>query len=65
MKIKTELIRAKMIERKMNMVQAAKEAGVLYSTFQGIMSRGTCQNGVNLGKLARFCGVKAYEMVDV
>lgn len=64
MKIKTHLIRNKMIDRKMNMVQAAEEAGVSYSTFQAIMKRGTCHNGENLGKLARFAGVKAHEMVS-
>ena len=65
MKIRTELIRSKMTERKMTMVQAAKEADIPYGTFQAIMSRGTCHNGVSLGKLARFAGVKAHEMVSV
>lgn len=64
MKIKTHLIRNKMIDRKMNMVQVAQEIGISYGTFQAIMKRGTCHNGENLGKLARFAGVKAHEMVS-
>ena len=44
--------------------QAAQEAGVSYGNFCEILKRGTC-NGTTLGKLARFCGVKAWELVDV
>ena len=63
-KIKTELIRFTLAERNIPMTQAAQEAGVSYGNFCEIMKRGTC-NGTTLGKLARFCGVKAWELVDV
>lgn len=63
MKIKTELIRKKMADKHMTMKAAAAQADILPETFYAVMERGSC-NGITLGKLARFCGLKAYELVD-
>ena len=63
MKIKTELIRRKMREQRLTIREAAAKAGISESTMYHAMERCTC-NGTTLGKLARFAGVKAYEMVE-
>lgn len=64
MKIKTDQIRKKINGEKMTMKAAAEKAHIPYGSFVEIMNRGTC-NGTTLGKLARFMGVKAYELVDL
>ena len=64
MKIKTDLIRKKIDSEKMTLLAASEKARIPYGSFLEIMRRGTC-NGTTLGKLARFVGVKAYELVDL
>ncbi len=64
MKIKTEIIRRTINERNLTQKAAAERAGIPYDSFLAIMRRGTC-NGTTLGKLARFCKMKAYELVDI
>lgn len=63
-KIKTDLITKKMNEERMTLLAASEKAHIPYQSFCVIMRRGTC-NGTTLGKLARFVGVKAYELVDL
>ena len=64
MKFKTEIIRKKIAEENLTIYAAAKQAGMSHYTLYAVLERGTC-NGTTLGKLARFAGVKAYELVDV
>lgn len=64
MKIKTEIIRRTIQARNMTQKEAAEWAEIPYKSFLDIMKRGTC-NGTTLGKLARFCRIKAYELVDI
>lgn len=64
MKFKTDLIRQRMTALNLTQKAAAEKAGIPYGSFNEMMRRGTC-NGTTLGKLARFAGVKAYELVDI
>lgn len=64
MKIKTEIIRKTMEVQRMTLKDAAEKAGIPYQSMCVILRRGTC-NGTTLGKLARMCGIKAYELVDI
>lgn len=64
MKIKTILVRQRIAELDITQKAAAEKIGISNQALSEILRRGTC-NGTTLGKLARFAGVKAYEMVDV
>lgn len=64
MKIKTQLVRQAIFDQGLTQKAAAEKIGMSYQGLCEVLQRGTC-NGTTLGKLARFAGVKAYEMVDV
>lgn len=64
MKIKTQLVTQAMFDQGLTQKAAAEKIGISAQALCEALRRGTC-SGITLGKLARFCGVKAYEMVDV
>lgn len=62
-RIKVELIKQKIAEKGLTRAKAAEQAGISPATLSKILATGT-SGAINIGKLARLIGVKAWELVD-